>query len=254
MGAAQVAPTVVKCNVNIAIFTKTNTNNMNNLFKVSIASFAFLFLVQCSPTIANKEDKCNQVNNTEQSVTVKSGEKIVNYEGRNSSNILVNEGGNAVRIDLCDSATANIKGGTSAHINMYDSSDIKVSGNSEITHLTFHEDSKGEISGGSFSFINLKDKSDVRIKSLKLQDGSTSLSSGKEISGGVITLQKGATLHIYGESLNFSNGKLSGVWADGTKFNIWLLQNSQGQENRFKLFQSMPKQVVFHKVEKPVAK
>lgn len=224
---------------------------MNNYFKTSIISFAFLSLTQCSPAPANDEIKkeCNRLNDTSQSVVVKPGEKVDYYKGHNNNNISLSEGGETVRILLCDSATANIKGGTVSHIYMYDSSSIQVSGNPEISHLTLNQDSKGEITGGSFSFVNLRDNSEAYVKALKLQDGSTT-ASGIKITGGAITLEKGAALHIYAQKVNFSNSKLSGTWADGTKFSFWVLKKLQDDEKLFEFFKSMPNQVVFHKSEK----
>ncbi len=230
---------------------------MNKIFPFSIILLASLFLAQQTPFSADGRDstsakeECNQFDNTHNSVTLKAGEEIAFYRGHDENNISVLEGGEVAHMSLCDLATASIKGGNVSHIRMYDSSAIKVFGNTKIGHLTLNDSSKSKISGGTFAFINLADNSEAHVQSLSMEDGLLQ-ASGVDVSGGAITLKKKATLHIYGQKISFSDGKLSGIWADGTSFKFWLVQRlGYGEQEKFELFDSMPNQVIFHDTNKP---
>lgn len=230
---------------------------MNKISAFIIILLASLLLTQQALIYANdtrdltsSEVKCDQVDKTHNLVTVKAGEEITSYQGRGKNNISIIEGGKVAHMSLCDSATASVKGGSASHIRMYDSSAISVSDNAKIGHLSLNDNSQGKISGGTFAFINLGGKSETHVGSLTMEDGSLQV-SGVNVSGGVITLKKGATLHLYGQNISFSDGKLSGAWADGSRFKFWLVQLlGEGEEKKFEFFYSMPNQVIFHNTNK----
>lgn len=227
---------------------------MIRIFTIGVMFLSFLFLAQnflISNDNRDSEDKkiyCRFDKNPN-SVTLKAGEEIPFYGGHDDNNISVLKGGDVAHMFLCDSATASIKGGNVSHVKMYDSSAIKVSDNADIGHLTLSNSSQAKISGGTFAFINLADNSEAHIWSLNINGGSLGTPE-INLSGGAITLQRGIKLHIYGKKLSFADGKLSGTWADGTSFKFWLVQNfGDEQRSRYKLPDSMPGQVIFHKTE-----
>lgn len=252
---------------------------MIKIFTFGVMFLSFLFLAQnflISNDSKDSEDKkiyCRFDKNPN-SVTLKAGEEIAFYRGHDDNNISVLKGGHVSHMFLCDSATASIKGGNVgfinmydssaievshnmasikgenvAHLKMYDSSAIEVSDNADISHLTLNNSSQGKISDGTFAFINLRDNSEAHIRSLNIGDGSIQ-ASGVNISGGAVTLERGTTLHIYAQKLGFKDGKLSGTWADGSSFKFWLVQYFGNEEqSRYKLPDSMPDQVIFHKTE-----
>lgn len=161
-------------------------------------------------------------------------------------------------VHLHDSAAASVKGGEISHVHLHDESSLKLSGTSEISHLTLNDSSQSEISGGQLSFLNLTDDSEAHVWLLDIEGGKFSTPE-ISVSGGAITIEPGTALHIYGREIRFADGKLSGIWANGTQFEFWLLRNTQ--KRRFWLFKgdeedrhteipsSLPKEVIFHQTK-----
>ena len=186
------------------------------------------------------------------------------------------ESGSISFLHLHDSAAASIKGGEISHIIVHDAGSLSVSGNSEISHLTLHDassvslsdssqiynltledDTRSEISNAQLGFLNIGDRSEAHVHSLDIEGDSFS-APGVKVSGGAVVLESGTALHIYGREVNFADGKLSGIWDDGTGYEFWLIRRvknnwferfwhgEDSDREYFEIPQSMPKEIIFH--------
>ena len=199
-------------------------------------------------------------------------------------NISSEENGSISFLHLHDSATASIKGGEIAHIIVHDASSLSVSGNSEISHLSLHDassvslsdssqidnltledDTRSEISNAQLGFLKISDRSEAHVHSLDIEGDSFS-APGVKVSGGAVVLESGTALHIYGREVNFADGKLSGIWDDGTSYEFWLIRRvknnwferfwrgEDSDREYFEIPQSMPKEIIFHQTKGNVGK
>ena len=191
-------------------------------------------------------------------------------------NISLKENGSVSFLHLYNSAVAFVKGGEIAHINLHDEGSLSVSGNSEISHLTLYDASslllsdssqiysvtledntRSEISGAQLGFLDLSDRSEAHVRSLDIE-GDSFTAPGVNVSGGAVILESGTTLHIYGREVNFADGKLFGIWNDGTRYEFWLirrvknnwferfLSGKDGEREYFEIPKSMPNEIIFH--------
>lgn len=146
-----------------------------------------------------------------------------------------------------------------SHLKLHDASSISISGSLEISHLTLKDETYGEIFDARVSFLNLKDRSKVRVRSLDIQGGGSFSATGVEVSGGAVILESDTALHIYGREIDFANGKLSGIWADGTYFEFWLIRRIKDNwfwffwragddAPEYKIPKSMPNQIIYHQI------
>lgn len=176
-----------------------------------------------------------------------------------------------------DSATAFIKGEEVSHINLHDTSNLSVSGDAIVSHLSLHDassvsvsgsqkiyhltlkdETQGEILDARVGSLTLEDRSEVHVRSLDI-DGDSFSAPGIEVSGGAVILDSNTALNIYGRKIDFANGKLSGIWADGIHFEFWLIRRIRDNwfwsfwragdgELKYEIPKSIPKQVIFHQI------
>ncbi|MEL7330608.1 MAG: hypothetical protein AAFN12_00095 [Cyanobacteria bacterium J06560_2] len=95
----------------------------------------------------------------------------------------------------------------------------------------------------------MADESEAHIWGVEI-DGGSFITPEVTVTGGAITLETGSTLHIYGREMSFSEGALSGAWADGSPFTFALVMVDEGEEGEFtEIPSSLPSEVIFYKTE-----
>ena len=213
-------------------------------------------------------------------------EEIVFYDGENNSNATFDDSSNVAYMTLTDSATVSLAGGSVSHatlsaastvamtssshishidlmgnsalkisdeaevarVTLHNFSTVEVAEDSQISHLNLTDRTEGKISGGTFGFITLEDESEAHLWDVDINGGSF-VTPGVFISGGAVTIEAGTALHVYGRSLNFSDGKVSGTWTDETPFEFALVMVNEAEDGFAKIPRSLPNEVTFHEVE-----
>lgn len=208
------------------------------------------------------------------------------YDGDNNSNVVFDESSDVAYVTLIDTATVSLAGGRISHatlsdasavemtdsshishidlmgnstltmgdeadtayITLHDFSAVEVSENSQVSHLNLTDRAAGKILGGTFSFINLADESEAHIWRVNI-DGGSAIAPGMAVSGGAVTLETGTSLHIYGRSLDFSDGKIVGAWIDETPFEFSLVIANEAGDGSSEVPVSLPDEVTFHEIE-----
>ena len=216
-------------------------------------------------------------------------EEIVFYDGEHNSNVVFGENTDVAYMTLVDSATVSLAGGNVSHATLSDASAVKmqnsarishidmmgnstliISDESDVTHVALHhsstvkvsEDSyisnlnlsdrtQGSVLGGTFGFINLVDESQAHIRKMAL-DGGSFVTPSVSVSGGAVILEEGTELHIYGRSLNFSDGKILGFWIDETPFELPIVIANKDENGLAKIPTALPPEVTFHEIENEV--
>lgn len=212
--------------------------------------------------------------------------EIVFYDGENNSNATFDDSSNVAYMTLTDSATVSLAGGSVSHATLSDASavamtssshishidlmgnsalkisdeaevarvtlhnfsTVEVAEDSQISHLNLTDRTEGKISGGTFGFITLEDESEAHLWDVDI-NGSSFVTPGVFISGGAVTIEAGTALHVYGRSLNFSDGKVSGTWTDETPFEFALVMVNEAKDGFAKIPRSLPNEVTFHEVK-----
>ncbi|MCP4269509.1 MAG: hypothetical protein GY777_28725 [Candidatus Brocadiaceae bacterium] len=98
-------------------------------------------------------------------------------------------------------------------IDAYDESTVNLHSGSDVSYLKLYDISNAYVLGGELAWLQLFDVSSAEIYNTDLS---------------WLGLNENATVNIYGSNFEYSNGHLSGFWADGTQFSFWALNMDNG--------------------------
>lgn len=200
--------------------------------------------------LVQADESVGYITLTENSTAALEGGRIAHATFRDASTVEMTGSSHISHADLTDKASITMSDAADvSHLTLSDFSTAAISGRSDISHLNLQADAEGTIEGGTIGFINLSDRSVAHIRRLSL-DGGAFIAGEVNTSGGAVTYTAGTTLHIYGRSLSFADGIISGSWADGTPFALTLIESLGNPEEAgsFEMPTSLPSEVIFHEV------
>jgi hypothetical protein len=131
---------------------------------------------------------------------------------------------------ICNSASAQLIDGSASFVNAKGTTQVDVLSNAQVsfldafdqTHinvlggeinwLTLHNEATANISGGKISWINAYDNSFAKLTGL--DDLSWLVFHGAD-----------SRVEVVGNNISYSNGHLSGVWANGVPFSFWAVRD-----------------------------
>lgn len=134
------------------------------------------------------------------------GESFVSV--RDTSTLNINNHTGAAFIDAYDKSTVNADdAGSISWLNMHDGSSANIS-TGDISWLRLYDGSSANISGGDYSWIELFDNSTANIFS--------------GFSTSWFLVGPDAQVNIFGEQLNYANGRVTGFAANGDHYSFGL--------------------------------
>ncbi len=130
-------------------------------------------------------------------------------------------------VSVRDTSTLNINNHTGASfIDAYDQSTVNADDAGHISWLNMHNGSSANISAGNISWLSMYDGSSANISGgdyswIQLFDNSTAnIFSGFTTSWFLVG--SGAQVNIFGEQLNYANGRVTGLAANGDYYSFGL--------------------------------
>ena len=142
--------------------------------------------------------------------------------------------------------------GYEANIYAYDQSTLTANSASDIAWLYAYDESTININGGETSWLYGYDNSTININAgdigwLKLYgESETNISYLNDLSW--LLVNDDAIVNIYGTGFSYSNGHLSGSWANGSLFSFLALEESDIYSARGNI---LPDNIVLHSVPEP---
>lgn len=155
-------------------------------------------------------------------------------------------------LTISGSDTVDINGNES-WIYAYDQSMLTANAGSDIAWLYAYDDSIIDVNGAEVSWLYGYDNSTINVSAgdiswLKLYSQSeANISYLDDLSW--LLVNDDSVVNIYGTSFSYSNGHLSGTWANGKTFSFWALEESGLISGN--IGDILPDNIVLHSVPEP---
>lgn len=235
---------------------------------VNIARGATRYIVGENESTTVRGDMSDLTVRDTAQATLKKSAKLLVLDADGHSEVVMEEGADVWLLTATDNSVVRISGGTVsfltlrdgakailekdagiAHVQALDRSLVVLEEGAEVDHLTTADDSMVHASGRTVAFLNAEGRSRARVKRIRFKGAGSFSASGMSISGGAISYAPSAKIHIYGDSIAFNEGRLTGYWNTGEPFSIWLVARDESRQST--ISQSMPAQLIAHELPVP---
>ncbi|OYY93240.1 MAG: hypothetical protein B7Y41_13040 [Hydrogenophilales bacterium 28-61-23] len=152
-------------------------------------------------------------------------------------------------LDAFDQAHVQVSGGSISYLTLHNDATANIE-SGDISYLTLHNDTTANIESGDISWLMLHDNSTANIENgiiswVKAYDRSFIRLTGAEDLSWLVFHSADSRAEIVANNVSYSNGHLSGNWADGRVFSFWAIHQD--------LYNSsvMPTNIVITQVPEP---
>jgi uncharacterized protein len=152
-------------------------------------------------------------------------------------------------VDLIDHAKVTLKSGAKvAHLDARGSSEVVVEDGAQISHLTAKGQAVVRILGGRISNLSILDQAQAHLHRLRLEGGGLYSST---FSGSGIIYEPSARIHFYADIISVDFGIVRGLWSNGERFALPLIETPDADKGIYRRPASMPSQLVMHELPGP---
>lgn len=156
---------------------------------------------------------------------------------------------NVSYVDLTDRAKVTLKSGAKvAHLQAQRDSEVVVENGAEVSHLTITGRSVARVFGGRISNLSVLGSAQAHLHRLHLEGGGLYSST---FSGSGIIYEAEAQIHFYAEIISVDFGIVRGIWSNGQRFSVGLVEKPDTTRDIYRRPASMPRQLVVHELPGP---
>jgi uncharacterized protein len=158
--------------------------------------------------------------------------------------------GNMPYLHVHDTAKVVLQQGAQvAYLAAADNAEVIIEAGAEVVYLTASHHTVLRIVGGTIGFLTMEGNSQTYIHHVTLKGDAH---VGMLLGGETITYTPDTKIHIHADNVAFDKGKLTGTWASGERFSLWVVEHNGARESEpYQRPQAFPPQVLAYELAGP---